>query len=186
MILVVNDANILIDLIKLELLEAFFNINWEFHSTNLIIENELYDEQKLQLQPYIDNGKLIIQELDIEDMLNIMAIQSQKPQLSDKDCSALHCAQKLNASLVTSDNALRKFAKEQKVDVHGHLWVFDELVKQHCISTEVAINKLNELNTINSKLNLPEKECKARIEKWQNQAHQDNPKNHGSDNLNTN
>jgi len=54
MIVVVNDANILIDLIKLQLVEAFFNIDWEFHSTNLIIENELYDEQKEQLQPYIE------------------------------------------------------------------------------------------------------------------------------------
>ncbi len=166
MIVVVNDANILIDLIKLQLVEAFFNINWEFHSTNLIIENELYDEQKEQLQPYINNGKLIIQELDVEDMISIMNIQVQKPQLSDKDCSALHCAQKLNASLVTSDNTLRKFAKTKKVEVHGHLWVFDALLEHNCINTETAIMKLNELNTINAKLNLPEKECKARIEKW--------------------
>ena len=58
-----------------------------------------------------------------------------------------------------------------KVDVHGHLWVFDALLEHNCIPTEIAINKLNELNTINSKLKLPEKECKARIEKWKNQAH---------------
>ena len=166
MIVVVNDANILIDLIKLDLVEAFFNIDWEFHSTNLIIENELYDEQKQQLQPYIENGKLIIQELDVDDMLNIRSIQAQKPILSDKDCSALHCAQKLQASLITSDNPLRKYAKEIKVDVHGHLWVFDALLEHNCITTEIAISKLNELNTINSKLKLPEKEFKARIEKW--------------------
>ena len=48
MIVVVNDANILIDLIKLQLLEAFFDIDWEFHTTDLIIENEFYDEQKAQ------------------------------------------------------------------------------------------------------------------------------------------
>jgi len=182
MIVVVNDANILIDLIKLQLVEAFFNINWEFHSTNLIIENELYDEQKEQLQPYIDNGKLIIQDLDVDDMLSIMSIQSQKPQLSDKDCSALHCAQKLNASLITSDNPLRKYAKEIKVDVHGHLWVFDALLEHNCITPQIAISKLNELNTINSKLNLPEKECKARIEKWLNQDNQANQTNQVSDN----
>lgn len=167
MIVVVNDANILIDLIKLQLVEAFFNIAWEFHSTNLIIENELYEEQKEQLQPYINSGKLIIQELNIDDMLSIMTIQAQKPQLSDKDCSALHCAKKLNASLVTSDNTLRKFAKLKKVDVHGHLWVFDALLEHNCITPTLAIAKLNELNAINSKLNLPEKECKARIEKWE-------------------
>lgn len=166
MIVVVNDANILIDLINIQLVEAFFNITWEFHSTNLIIENELYDEQKEQLQPNINNGKLIIQELDVDDMISIMNIQLQKLQLSDKDCSALHCAQKLKASLVTSDNTLRKFAKTQKVEVHGHLWVFDALLEHKCVTPEMAISKLNELNTINSKLNLPVKECKARIQKW--------------------
>lgn len=166
MIVIVNDANILIDLIKLQLLEAFFKIECEFHSTSLIIDNELYDEQKEQLQPYIERGKLIIQDLDVADMLNIMSIQARKPQLSDKDCSALHCAQKLSASLITSDNSLRKFAKEIEIDVHGHLWVFDELLKYNCINAKTAISKLEELNTINSKLNLPRKECEARIEKW--------------------
>ncbi len=191
MIVVVNDANILIDLIKLQLVEAFFSIKWEFHSTNLIIEDELYDEQKEQLQLYIENGKLVIQELDMDDMISIMTIQAQKPQLSDKDCSALHYAQKLKASLVTSDNALRKFAKTQKVEVHGHLWVFDALLEHNCINTETAITKLTELNTINAKLNLPKKECEVRIEKWLNQAHQNQAnqenqsQNQGSDNLNT-
>ncbi len=166
MIAVVNDVNILIDLIKLDLVDAFFNIDWEFHSTNLIIENELYDEQKQQLQPYIENGKLIIQELGVDDMLNIMSLQAQKPQLSDKDCSALHCALKLKASLITSDNALRKFAKTQKVEVHGHLWVFDALIEHKCITPETAIIKLNELTTINAKLSFPKKEYEARIEKW--------------------
>jgi len=167
MIVVVNDANILIDLIKLQLIEAFFNINWEFHSTNLIIENELYDVQKEELQPYVENGKLIIQELDVEDMISIMTIQAQKPQLSDKDCSSLHCAQKLGGILVTSDNTLRKFAKIKKVEVHGHLWVFDALLEHQCVSPQIAISKLNELNIINAKLNLPKKECEARIEKWE-------------------
>lgn len=92
MILVVNDANVLIDLIKLQLLGPFFSLNWEFHSTNLIFENELFDEQKEQLQSFIDNGKLKIQELDIDDMIAIYTLQTEKPQLSDKDCSALHCA----------------------------------------------------------------------------------------------
>jgi predicted nucleic acid-binding protein len=168
MIIVVNDANILIDLIKLQLIDAFFKIEWEFHSTNLIIENELYDEQKAVLQTYIENGKLIIQELGVDDIVSIMTIQLQKPQLSDKDCSALHCARKLKASLVTSDNALRKYAKSQHIEVHGHLWVFDALLEHNCINTETATTKLKELNIINPKLNLPKKECEARIEKWRN------------------
>jgi predicted nucleic acid-binding protein len=166
MIVVVNDANILIDLIKLQLLEAFFDIDWEFHTTDLIIENEFYDKQKAQLAPYVNCGKLKIQKLAMDELLILMEIQLKKPQLSDKDCSALYCAQKLKASLLTSDNALRKYAQTQEIDVHGHLWVFDAMVEQRCINLQTAINKLIELQSINTKLNLPKKECEARISKW--------------------
>lgn len=163
MIVVVNDANILIDLIKLKLVDSFFNINWKFHSTGFIIE-ELWNEQQQLLNLYIDNGKLIIiYDFNLED---IVAIRYQKPKLSDADCSALHCAQKLNASLITSDNVMRKCAKELNVEVHGHLWVLDELVKHNYIDTVTAINKLKELNDINPKLKLPQKECDAMIKKW--------------------
>lgn len=163
---VVNDANILIDLIKLELLGHFFSLNWEFHSTELIIENELYDSQKLELEPYIVSGKLLVQTLSADDMIAIMEMQAEKPQLSDKDCSALLCAQKLNASVVTSDNALRRFAQQQQVDVHGHLWIFDALIAQNCILPDHAIMKLNELNKGNSWLNLPKNEVEKRLASW--------------------
>lgn len=166
MIVVVNDANILIDLIKLELVECFFKLDWEFHCTDLIIENELYDDQKAILIPYIKSGKLQIQAVSGEDFLKIISMQTETPQLSDKDCSALLYAQKLNASLITSDNALRKCAKARHVEVHGHLWVFDALIDQDCITPGLAIDKLNELGTVNPRLQLPRKECEERIELW--------------------
>ncbi len=166
MIVVVNDANLLIDLIKLQLLEAFFKIDWEFHTTDLIIENEFYEDQKAQLELYIQSGRLNIQTLNADELEILTEIQLKRPQLSDKDCSAFYCAKKLNASLLTSDNTLRKYAKTQEVDVHGHLWVFDAMLEHNCIDTQTAINKLIELQTINIKLNLPKKECEARILKW--------------------
>jgi len=166
MIIVVNDANILIDLVKLQLVEPFFRIPWEFHSTSLILENELYDNQKLIYLPFIENRKFIIHDLNVIDMQAVMKMQIQKPQLSDKDCSALYCAQKLNASLITSDNTLRKFAKLQNIIVHGHLWLFDALLEHHCITPQIAVDKLTELQLINSKLSLPKKECDIRIEYW--------------------
>ena len=44
--------------------------------------------------------EFIIHDLNVIDMQAVMKMQIQKPQLSDKDCSALYCAQKLNASLI--------------------------------------------------------------------------------------
>jgi rRNA-processing protein FCF1 len=167
MIVVVNDANILIDLIKLNLVDHFFNLNWEFHSSDLIIENELYDEQKTEIEPYIRSGRLTIQKTTASDLQVIMEILEEKPQLSDKDCSALYCAQKLNASLVTSDNPLRKFAREKGVLVHGHLWVFDQMILCGVLSHADAIQKLNYLiEVINPKLGLPKHEVNSRLNNW--------------------
>ena len=45
MIIIVNDANILIDLVELKILHLFFQLEFEFHTTNLILE-ELFVEQK--------------------------------------------------------------------------------------------------------------------------------------------
>lgn len=49
MIVVVNDANILIDLVKLQLLPNFFGLEFEFYTTDLVLD-ELYDEQQYELQ----------------------------------------------------------------------------------------------------------------------------------------
>jgi len=44
MILVVNDVNILIDLIKLDILPQFFNLKLMFHTTSFVLY-ELHDSQ---------------------------------------------------------------------------------------------------------------------------------------------
>lgn len=57
--IIVNDANILIDLVDLRILPYFFQLEFEFHTTALILD-ELFDEQREELIPYIETGKLIL------------------------------------------------------------------------------------------------------------------------------
>ncbi|MCG2460825.1 hypothetical protein K8352_08695 [Flavobacteriaceae bacterium F89] len=128
---------------------------------------ELHDHQKKDLEPYIGNGQLQVQEISEVQLIEIIKIRMEKPGLSEQDCSAFYQAQYLNATLITSDNKLRKFAKTKKLDVHGHLWVFDQMVFAHTLSPNLATNKLDELCTeINPKLNLPKKECELRKKQW--------------------
>jgi hypothetical protein len=55
------------------------------------------------------------------------------------------------------------------IEVHGHFWVFDNLVENGLLSGQSAIDKLNELCTqVNPKLGLPVNECQKRIKKWSN------------------
>lgn len=167
MTIVVNDANILIDLVKLQLLSHFFGLDFLFYTTDLVLA-ELHDEQKAELDPFIEDGKLQVQEISEDQFYEIMAIKLEKPGLSEQDCSAFYQAQFLEAILITSDNALRKFAETKALDVHGILWVFDQMVDARTLPPALATSKLDELcNSINPKLNLPKKECDLRKKRWQ-------------------
>ena len=164
--IVVNDANILIDLVELKILHWFFKLEFEFHTTIFILD-ELFVEQKEALLPYIETGSLIVDDITEEDLIEIFKIRNTKPSLSEQDCSAFYKAQKHSAILITSDNTLRKFAQENNVEVHGHLWVFDNLVNNKILMGITAIEKLKELcNVINPKLGLPNGECLKRINLW--------------------
>ena len=164
--IIVNDANILIDLVELRLLHYFFRLKFEFHTTELVLA-ELFDDQYSALEPYIVTGYLIVDEITTDDLSMIIQIQNTKPALSEQDCSALYQAQKSDAILITSDNTLRRYATSNNVEVHGHLWIFDHLVRENIFCGSKAVEKLTELRTtVNPKLGLPEIECQKRISYW--------------------
>ena len=166
--IIVNDANILIDLVELKILPGFFQLEYDFHTTEMILD-ELLSEQKEELQTYIDTGRLVVDALSEDDFTEIFNIRSTKTSLSEQDCSAFYQALKKNAALITSDNTLRKFAKANNIEVHGHFWVFDNLVDYGFLSAQSAIDKLNEICTlVNPKLGLPANECQKRIKIWSN------------------
>lgn len=97
MIIIVNDANILIDLIELQLLPNFFALAFEFHTTPLVFE-ELEKEQQYTLLTYVDSGDLIVREMTHEQLTEINNIQKSKPALSPQDCSAFYQA-KIKAAI---------------------------------------------------------------------------------------
>lgn len=166
MIIVVNDANILIDLVKLQLLPHFFSLQLKFYTTDLILD-ELHDWQVEELQEYISNGTLTIIQLTDLELIDITLLQAERRQLSEQDCSAIVCARKVTGSLLTSDNNLRKFATKKSVTVYGHLWVFDKMVETNALTPQNAIDKLTELReVVNPRLNLPKIECDNRLELW--------------------
>lgn len=164
--IVINDANILIDIIELGLVSQFFALDFNFVTTSLVFD-ELELEQQLSLKELISHGVLKVRTMSKEQLLEIHNIQKSKPSLSFQDCSAFLQADLENGTLLTSDNVLRKFAKANNLEVHGHLWIFDHMIKAKLISAKFAIKKLNQLRfEINSNLGLPKKECEERINNW--------------------
>lgn len=104
---VINDANILIDLFRLDLIEAFFNLqNLDLQTTDFVFE-ELHDEQKDVLQKFIQNQSLMLIESSDDDLNNIFQILSQTKGLSVEDCSVWYHAKKNSGIFLTGDAKLR-------------------------------------------------------------------------------
>lgn len=167
--IVINDANILIDLIQLELIETFFQIeHLDLQTTDFVFE-ELFEEQKEKIKPLISNRLLKIIESDENDLLQISMLMNTTIGLSFEDCSVLYYAKNLQGILFTGDGRLRKQTLASGIEVKGILYIFDQLLFSSLISFEIAIEKINQLYLINNRLPIKAKE--ERITHWQRFEH---------------
>src|SRR5690554_2603582 len=162
--IVITDANILIDLIHLELFTSLFGSDlFEFKTTDFVFE-ELYDEQKDVLQAVIKAERFQIIESEESDLIKIYAFKQKSQGLSIQDCSALYYALKLKGILLTGDSAHRKQTKQSGVEVHGILYLFDQMVVSGLISFHEAFERLQKLKEINNRL--PKNEIEKRLKEW--------------------
>lgn len=141
--LAVTDACIFIDLIELQLSSEFFGLPIETH-TSLDVFNELYSEQKEILKAYHSVGKLSIHNLSPNEKTRIQKEKFPR-SLSDNDKTVIFLAEKLNATVISSDKAVRNYARTKAIEYHGMLWIFDKLIEFKLISPPEAIVKINNL-----------------------------------------
>lgn len=159
----INDANILIDLVKTGLLEVSLQLPIVYYTTNIIFE-ELYEAQKEYFRTAIENGNYLIIDISLEEMGEIYHLVSLDPNLSEQDWSAYYFAQKWSCMLLTGDNRLRTRASSSGIEVHGILWILDELVRNQKVTERMAYELLERLMKINRRL--PLKECRERLIHW--------------------
>jgi len=163
MIIVVNDASILIDLMKIDLSDEFFRLPFKMHTTDLV-SAEITDENALRFHQYINRKKIQIRSFSDKELEEVLKIKSDNPPLSMADCSCFWLCKQLSATLLTSDGKLRRSASEKNIPVHGILWVFDNLISEKEISIGEAESKLKALMDINPRL--PREECYKRLRIW--------------------
>jgi predicted nucleic acid-binding protein len=161
--LLIHDTNVLIDLLKLELLSTALSLPYEMETTDLV-QNEIVEpEQTEVLSQCIQNGLLLIHSTS-EELLSIAAIMTQASQLSIADCSVIHHAQARSGIVVSGDASLRKEAERRKLQVHGTPWLLACMVEEDVIIPALAINKMVTLLQLNPRL--PDKACQKLIEEW--------------------
>lgn len=139
----VTDANIFIDLYDLSLIESFFNLELEIHTTSAVLF-ELYPEQREVFQAYRSVGKLEVHNLQEKDFIEIYN-ENYPKSLSEADKSVLYIANKIDACVLSSDKTLRNCVKNKGIEYHGMLWIFDQLVEMEVLNPLEAKVKLEQL-----------------------------------------
>jgi predicted nucleic acid-binding protein len=162
--LAVKDANVLIDLWGIGLLELIFELNIEVHTTDLVVNEIEQEEQSRAIQNLINEGKLLVHTFTPKELAELVVFQMSHSSLSLEDCSVWSIAGRLQAILLTGDGALRKKAAEAGLEVHGSLWLLDKLVKQSLVDIPGACAALRSLMKKNPRL--PIAACKEREAKW--------------------
>ncbi len=158
----VTDANIFIDLIKLQMLTLLFDIGLDIQTTREIID-QLREDQLSILNPFILAGILQVHHFSDTELLEVIQFTAPRAlEIADKSVAWLSI--KLRAVVLTGDGPLRKFCESQKLEVKGIIWLFDTLVEKKLIVHAQAAEKMRILTGFNSRL--PKETCAERIRKW--------------------
>lgn len=71
--------------------------------------------------------------------------------------------------ILSSDKAVRNYARDRSIEFHGMLWIFDSLIDFNLITRPDAVNKIQKLITNNivyrNNMELVS-EISKRIDKW--------------------
>ena len=162
-VVVVNDTNVFIDLLDIGLLEEFFSLPWEIHTTDFVMLELIREGQQALVSSYKDKGKLYVPVFEGEEMLEI-ARMYQNNNISFTDYTVWYYAKKNKYILLTGDRKLRTASSKDGVEVHGTIYILDNLVTCGILSYERAIEKLNLLYKSNSRL--PQDEKEKRLALW--------------------
>ena len=160
--IVISDANVIFDLLSVQLLEAFFALPCEICTTDFVISEIERPEQQKIIQKFIKTKKLGVVSFNFDEINDILLLQSNNTSIADR--SVWYYAKKVDGRLLTGDGKLRAAAEKDNVKVSGILYLFDNFVEYGLLSALEAAENLEALMTLN--MRLPKAECETRIARW--------------------
>lgn len=140
--IVVNDANIFIDLLDIGILNHFFQLSWEVHITDFVMFELSRENQRDAVEIYLGN-KLHVASFEKGELCEILGLQKvneNNTKLSLADCSGWYYAKRKGYILLTGDGKLS--SSPVKDEVRSILYVFDKLVKETILAPEVTAKKV--------------------------------------------
>ena len=158
----VTDANVFIDLIKLQWLGYLFSIELDIYTTREIID-ELNDGQMERVNAFIQSQQLTVYYFSAEELEQISTMKTPA-SLTTEDKSVVFLARLLQSSVLSGDNPLRKFCEKQNLEVKGIIWLFDRFLQLNLVTYQTAAERMNYLLSFNNRL--PAADCESRLKEW--------------------
>ena len=140
MLLLISDANILMDVEVGDLVAPMFSLGYQFAVPDILYYEEL-EEQHAHL---LDMG-LQPRSLSAKSVERVQALAQTYSRPGRNDLFALALAEAEACPLLTGDAALRQAAEAEKVEVKGTIWLIGEMVRERRITVAVARAALNKM-----------------------------------------
>ena len=153
----------MIDLRKGGLIDAIANLPYRLVVPLPVREFEVLDfpDHCWQL---LDESGMITYDLDSDEISQAIEIKRKYPSLSAYDCICIVTTLTNHGILLTGDLDLRRVARTYELEVHGVLWIIDELVSSRCCSYSSLLRALNSWQH-DSLVFLPFHEINLRLER---------------------
>lgn len=159
--LLISDANILIDMEKGGITRQMFQLDAVF-----AVPNTLYEEELRVEHPQLPELGLRTLELTEETVAWAVTLINRhaKTGASTNDLLALALARQEKTTLLTGDNILRSVAVKEEIDVHGTLWLMEQMMAAGILTVQQAAAAYEGMKAARSRLpwNEVEQQLKAR------------------------
>jgi len=161
--LIITDTNVLFDVIKIGALPEFFSLDYDICTTVFVIEEIKPSVQRELIDTFLRAKKLTVFEFTGEDIEEVVNFDNVKGLKRFTDKSVIWKSVQLNCPMLTGDKKMKEVAEKLGIEVHGSIWVIDELIYNKLITQAKAIQLLELLIVTNSWL--PRNEIEKRINK---------------------
>lgn len=148
------------------MLELLLRLPYEFLMPNTLFEEELLKFTAAQKKTLVRGGLKVV-DLPGERVLRAQAIVRELPRLSVHDGFAFALAESHpDCILLSGDDRLRTLADQHDIEVHGVLWVLDQLHANRLTSAPAILNVL-QVFLEDTTVHLPRRELAAYIKRYE-------------------
>lgn len=161
--IIITDTNVFFDVISIKALPEFFALDYEICTTDFVVNEILQSEQEELINSFIRSRKLSILQLTEDEVEEIRTFKTVRFFKGITDKTVLWKAIKLKCLLLTGDKKLKKEAEDHNIEVHGSIWVINQLIETKIITKIEGIKLLEMLREVNGSLPSDEIEKMIRL-----------------------